>query len=73
MSLAKSLLWSLFVVGLFCLGVWGSASYVSELYQTSASIRISVPSKEMLYLSVFLFWFVLFLIPSWDKDPDSVA
>lgn len=73
MSSAKSLLWSLFVVGLFCLGIWGSSSYVSGLYDSSAAIRVSVPSEEMLYLLVFLFWFVLFLIPSWDKDLDHLT
>jgi len=73
MALAKSFLWSLFVVVLFCLGIWGSVSYISELYNSSAAIRISVPSQEMLYLLVFLFWFVLFLIPSWDKDLDRLA
>jgi len=54
MALAKSFLWSLFVVVLFCLGIWGSVSYISELYNSSAAIRVSVPSQEMLYLLVFL-------------------
>lgn len=62
----KSVSWLVAIVTLFCLANWLSASYLTEVYHNNAVIRASIPSVGMLKLAVFLFWFVLFLIPSWD-------
>lgn len=67
----KTLARVLSIFTLFCLSIWGSATFLTGVYERSPSIQASIPSIGMLYLGIFLFWFVLFLIPSWDNTEIS--
>lgn len=65
MSYAKPLLLLAFVLTMFAAGYWSSVTYLTGVHEASATMRASIPSTGMLNIMIFLFWFILFLIPSW--------
>jgi len=61
-----------FVICLFFIAFLSSATHLSGAYDANPVIKASVPSVGFLHIANFLFWFVLFLVPSWGEDKPIV-
>lgn len=46
-----------------------TTNYFLDLYRSSISMKISFPSEGLLVICVFLFWLVLFMLPSYQAKP----
>lgn len=61
--------WSLIVFS-YVLVCQITSNYFLDLYKTSMSVNVSFPSEGMLVISVFLFWLVVFMVPSYQPKLD---
>lgn len=66
--IASAIKWSLIVFS-YIMVCQVTASYFLDLYKTSMTVKISFPSEGMLVISVFLFWLVVFMVPSYQPKP----
>lgn len=66
--MASAIKWS-FIVFSYILICHITANYFMDLYKTSMSVKVSFPSEGMLVISVFLFWLVVFMVPSYQAKP----
>ena len=56
------------VTCLFLIAVLTSAAHLAAAYDVNPIVKASVPSAGFLQIANFLFWFVLFLVPSWGEE-----
>lgn len=63
--IASAIKWSLIVIS-YVLVCQITSNHFLDLYKTSMSAKVSFPSEGMLVISVFLFWLVVFMVPSYQ-------
>lgn len=66
--ITSAIKWSLIVFS-YILVCQITSNYFLDLYKTSMSVKVSFPSEGMLVISVFLFWLVVFMVPSYQVKP----